>query len=166
MIKIGVVSDTHIPKRAKVLPKELINGLKGVDFIIHAGDWQSLEVYKELSKIAPVDGVAGNVDGEEIVKRFGRKKNFTIGRYNIGVVHGEGIRKTTEKRVIEAFKDEPVDLIIFGHSHIPLYKKSGEVWLFNPGSPTDKRRQMKYSFGIILLGAQINATHIYYSDKS
>jgi putative phosphoesterase len=166
MIKIGVVSDTHIPKRAKFLPKELINGLQGVDCIIHAGDWQSLEVYKELSKIAPVNGVAGNVDSEEIVKKFGRKKKLTIGRFNIGVIHGDGIRMTTEKRVIEAFKDDPVDLIIFGHSHIPLYKKSGDVWLFNPGSPTDKRRQEQYSFGIILLGAQINATHVYYSNKS
>ncbi|EGL83809.1 hypothetical protein CathTA2_0625 [Caldalkalibacillus thermarum TA2.A1] len=82
-MKIGVLSDTHVPKRAKALPAALLEGLKGLDFIIHAGDWQSLEVYDLLSRIAPVDGVAGNVDGEEIVRRFGLKGWPTLAKHII-----------------------------------------------------------------------------------
>jgi putative phosphoesterase len=166
MMNIGVISDTHMPKHAKQLPKALIQGLQGVDLIIHAGDWQTLEVYNELIKIAPVDGVAGNVDSAEIVERFGHKKILRFGSFTIGVVHGHGTNKTTEKRVIDAFKNNRVDLIIFGHSHIPLSKDCEGVWLFNPGSPTDKRRQAQFSFGILTLDKDLKARHVYYDDKA
>jgi putative phosphoesterase len=165
-MKIGVISDTHMPKRAKHLPKKLIQGLEGVDFIIHAGDWQTLDVYNELKKLAPVDGVAGNVDGEEIVERFGHKKKLTFGRFTIGIVHGHGTRKTTENRALDAFIDDPVDLIIFGHSHIPLYKDCGGVWLFNPGSPTDKRRQAQFSYGVLTIDTELKVKHVYFDDKT
>jgi putative phosphoesterase len=165
-MKIGVISDTHMPKRGKELPKTLVQGLKDVDLIIHAGDWQTLDVYDELRKIAAVEGVAGNVDGNDIVERFGYKKVLSFDRFTIGVVHGHGTSKTTEKRVLESFKDDHVDLIIFGHSHIPIYKSCDGVWLFNPGSPMDKRRQKQFSFGILTLDSEIKGKHIYYDDKA
>ncbi|MDQ0337486.1 putative phosphoesterase [Caldalkalibacillus uzonensis] len=166
-MKIGVVSDTHVPKRAKALPSALLKGLQGVDFIIHAGDWQSLEVYERLRRIAPVDGVAGNVDGEEIVRRFGLKKILTFGPYRIGVIHGHGgKRKETAKRAYETFAEDRVDIIIFGHSHIPYLKKRRGILLFNPGSPTDKRRQKLYSFGYLELQDKIEAKHIFFADRS
>lgn len=99
-MRIGVISDTHMPMRAKNLPQALVNGLQGVDYILHGGDWVSLAVAEELAKIAPVDGVAGNNDGDEIIARFGRQKILTFEGYQIGMVHGDGYRKTTEERAV------------------------------------------------------------------
>jgi uncharacterized protein len=164
-MRIGVVSDTHMPMRAKSLPQALVNGLQGVDYILHGGDWVSLHVAEELAKIAPVDGVAGNNDGDEIIARFGRQKVLTFQGFRIGIVHGDGYRKTTEERAYETFTDANVDIIIFGHSHIPYVEKRGQILLFNPGSPTDKRRQKEFSYGILELGEEITVSHYYYSDK-
>lgn len=165
-MRIGIVSDTHIPMRAKNLPQALVKGLQGVDYILHAGDWVSLYVAEELAKIAPVDGVAGNNDGDEIIARFGKEKILTFMGFRIGIVHGDGYRKTTEERAYETFADAQVDVIIFGHSHAPYAQQRGQVLLFNPGSPTDKRRQKEFSYGILDLGKEIVAQHFYYSDKS
>lgn len=165
-MKLGIVSDTHMPRSAKTLPKALVEGFQGVDKILHAGDWQSMWVYDELSLIAPVEGVAGNTDGWDIVDRFGQKKILNLNGWTIGLIHGDGISQTTEKRAYNAFQGEGVDLIVFGHSHIPLNVEYGGVILFNPGSPTDKRRQPQYSFGLITLGETIQAEHVFFDDKS
>jgi uncharacterized protein len=160
---IGVLSDTHIPYRSKRLPEFVLNQLKGVDLILHAGDWQTLEVYDLLSKIAPVEGVAGNTDGVEVVQRLGWKKIIEAGSYRIGLVHGHGgERSKTVDRALETFAHERVDMIIFGHSHIPYLEERKGIILFNPGSPTDKRRQPKYSFGLVQITNQIVAKHIYF----
>ncbi|GIP33157.1 metallophosphoesterase family protein [Paenibacillus sp. J2TS4] len=165
-MKIGILSDTHMPRYAKQLPKAVREGLEGVELIIHAGDWQSMWVYDELSLIAPVEGVAGNTDGWDIYERFGERKLLRLAEYKIGVVHGHGIGKTTEIRAYEAFQDESVDAIIFGHSHVPLNIRHEGVLLFNPGSPTDKRRQPLYSFGKMTLGEELTAEHVFFEDKS
>lgn len=165
-MKIGVVADTHVPKRAKNLPKKLLSGLKGVDLIIHAGDWVSVDVVNTLSSIAPLKGVVGNNDGAEIEKLFPKKQILTINGYKIGIVHGDGVKKTTVARAREAFIDDDVDMIIFGHSHKPYYEVVDGVVMFNPGSPTDKRRQPKYSYGIIELSNKIKAKHHYFIDRT
>ncbi|WP_010269292.1 metallophosphoesterase family protein [Paenibacillus senegalensis] len=165
-MKLGIVSDTHMPRSAKTLPKALVEGFQDVDRILHAGDWQSMWVYEELSLLAPVEGVAGNTDGWDIADRFGQRKILTLNGWTIGLIHGDGIGKTTEMRAYDAFQGDGVDLIIFGHSHIPLKVEHGGVLLFNPGSPTDKRRQPQYSFGLITLGETIQAEHVFFDDKS
>jgi putative phosphoesterase len=165
-MRIGVVADTHMPSRAKQLPEALIQGLHGVELILHAGDFTSPEVITQLETIAPVEGVAGNNDGEEIVSRFGRKKVLVYKGFHIGLVHGDGKSKTTERRAQEAFAAEEVDIIIFGHSHTPLMREVEGVLLFNSGSPTDKRRQPQFSYGILELGAELRAEHYFYDSKS
>lgn len=164
-MKVGVISDTHMPRFAKQLPKAVREGLEGVDLILHAGDWQSMWVYDELSLIAPVEGVAGNTDGWDIYDRFGRRKVIQLGGFKIGLVHGDGVGKTTEIRAFEAFKEDAVDAVIFGHSHVPLNIRHEGVLLFNPGSPTDKRRQPLYSFGLMTLGEEIKAEHVFFESK-
>ncbi|WP_409347026.1 metallophosphoesterase family protein [Paenibacillus sp. MBLB4367] len=152
MMIIGIVSDTHITGRARSLPDALVQGLRQVDAIIHAGDWVTMEVAEELSKFAPIHGVAGNGDGEELVRRFGRKTIVEFQGVRIGIVHGhEGPGKSTPERASRAFHDERTDLIVFGHSHIPFMERNGQTVLFNPGSPTDKRRQPDYSFGMLTI---------------
>jgi uncharacterized protein len=138
-LKIAVIADTHMPKRAKKLPQSLVNGIHDTDIIIHAGDWTTMEVYQELSLIAPVLGVSGNVDTPEVKDKVGEKLIIDKQGYKIGVVHGHlGKKKTTPERALEAFKGEALDLILFGHSHIPYKQYHGDILLFNPGSPTDK----------------------------
>ncbi|WP_227938205.1 metallophosphoesterase family protein [Alkalihalobacillus deserti] len=166
-MKIIVISDTHIPKRAKKLPEQLIVNLKQADLIIHAGDWQILEVYQELAGYGEVQGVIGNVDGQDIQERFPEKLIIEVHPFKIGVVHGHGKKLTTERRSLDAFKGEQVDCIVFGHSHIPVIKKTDDILLFNPGSVTDKRRQPCYSYGILTIKEDtIKAEHIFFDDKS
>jgi putative phosphoesterase len=164
-MRIGVVSDTHL-HNGKQLPKALITGLKGVDLILHAGDWINPDVTTLFESIAPIDGVAGNNDGNEIIQRFGLSKILELKKYRIGMVHGDGFRKTTERRAFETFSNQNVDVIIFGHSHIPLKRHQEGVLLFNPGSPTDKRRQSQYSYGILELKETMTSELYYYDDKS
>lgn len=166
-MKIGVVSDTHMPRHGKQLPRALRRGLAGTDIIIHAGDWQTLDVYKQFRAFAPVEGVAGNVDGPDIADAFGYKKVLQLGGCRIGLVHGHlGRGRTTPERARNAFKDGNVDIIVFGHSHIPFDEHIDGIRLFNPGSPTDKRRQPAFSYGLITLNEDISIEHIFYTDQS
>jgi len=165
-MKIIVLSDTHMPKREKFLPPRLVEELKVADLIIHAGDWQTIDVYNHLKTFAKVEGVFGNVDDEDIKDMFPEKRIVEAGRYKIGITHGHGSGKTTEKRAVQMFADERVDCIIFGHSHIPIKKDYKGILLFNPGSPTDRRRQEKYSFGVITIGESLEAEHIFFTKES
>ncbi|TWT02489.1 metallophosphoesterase family protein [Planomicrobium sp. CPCC 101079] len=166
MKKIVIVSDTHIPIRAKKLPQILIDACQEADFIIHAGDWQTMDVYYEFAAYAETDGVTGNVDPWEISDRIGKSKILEFGGLRIGVVHGDGIRQTTEQRAFDAFREEKVDIIVFGHSHIPVMREVEGVILFNPGSPTDKRTQPQYSFGLLEIGDSWELKHVFFDKES
>jgi len=161
-MKVGVLSDTHIPLKAKALPDEVLQAFKEVDYIIHAGDITSLEVLDTLSTLAPVIAVSGNVDPDKLQAILSDKEMITLNGYRIGVTHGHGGTGKTLDRVIKCFENDPVDCIIFGHSHIPYCKTINRVLLFNPGSPTDKRRNEFFSFGILELGDRIKAKHIFF----
>jgi len=165
-MKIGLVSDTHLSSRATGLPRALTEGLNGVDLILHAGDWIDERSCSLLERIAPIDGVAGNNDGPPIINRFGRRKIITVEGVHIGIVHGDGVKGTTEQRALDAFLGEKVDIILFGHSHIPHQSAHEGKILFNPGSPTDKRRQPQYSYGILTIDNGFTLSHHFYNDKS
>lgn len=161
-MKVGVLSDTHIPLRAKKLPHEVLQAFKKVDHIIHAGDIISYEVLDVLESLAPVTAVSGNVDPEQLQDVLGDKKIITLNGYRIGVTHGHGKSGRTLERAIKCFENDLVDCIIFGHSHIPYCEVRSQILLFNPGSPTDKRRNQFFSFGILELGNEIDAKHIFF----
>lgn len=165
MMLLGIISDTHMPSMARQLPDGLLRDMEKVDYILHAGDWNSMNVYERLSQLAPVDGVAGNTDGMEIVERFGYQKVLEFQSRKFGIVHGHGMRGSTENNALGAFKGEEVDCIIFGHSHIPLIRNVNGILLLNPGSPTDKRRQPQYSYSIVEIGEQLEAKHVFFDSK-
>jgi len=165
-MRIGVISDTHLSVRAEKLPDALIKGLAGVELILHAGDWVSPHVVGLVERIAPVEAVAGNNDGAELIARFGRSKLLNVGGVRIGLVHGDGVRKTTEERARETFLTDQPDIVVFGHSHVPFMQQIAGMLMLNPGSPTDKRWQPRYSYGLIELGADIRAWHEFYDDRS
>ncbi|MEF2966009.1 metallophosphoesterase family protein [Paenibacillus sp. M1] len=170
-MKIGVLSDTHMPRKAKTLPPPLVKAFRRADLIIHLGDWTSLEVLDQLVALAPVEGVAGNNDPADIVRRFGYHKVLTLGsgRLQIGLTHGflpEG-RGTAKDKALRTFEGRPLHAVLFGHSHQPLLEKKDGLLLFNPGSPTDRRRAPKYSFGILEVSASdIKAKHYFFDSKT
>mgnify|MGYP001175359294 FL=1 len=164
-MKVGVISDTHIPKRAKTLPEIVVKNFKDVEHIIHAGDIISMDVIYKLEDLAPVTAVAGNTDPSEFFERFGYKKVLTLGKFNIGIFHGHGTKGTTIDRSVKCFENDRVDCIIFGHSHIPYFQSHNEILLFNLGSPTDKRRNRYYSFGLMEIDEVISARIIYFNSE-
>ena len=168
-MKIGVVSDTHMPRFGRRLPAALRDGLTGasVELILHLGDLTSLEIVPLFEEIAPFDAVAGNNDGDEIRERYGRAKVLTVGGARIGMVHGDGQRGTTLKRALATFEGERLEALLFGHSHIPYRERHGPTWVVNPGSPTDKRRQPAFSYAILeIVGGRVDAALVFYRDRS
>lgn len=157
-MKIGILADTHIPERADQLPPEIAKGLKGVEMIIHAGDITDLKVLEALKKICPdIRAVYGNMDPDNVRQRLPEKLLINAGRYKIGVMHGYGHPGKLTEMMGEAFKNDNVDLIIFGHSHAPLNERIGSTLFFNPGSATDKIFAPYNSYGIIEINDKIHA---------
>lgn len=161
-MKVVILSDTHLPKRGTQLPERLLQELKSADQIIHAGDWSTIEVYEELVTYAPVFGVCGNVEDAKIFEELPDKQVVELNGYMIGIIHGHGNGKTTDRRAYDAFVDDDVEIIIFGHSHIPMLRYFKKKLLINPGSPTDKRTNPYYSFVIMNLEEEFSVKHVFF----
>lgn len=159
-MKFALVSDTHLPRFGRALPRALLDGFEreGIDRIVHAGDWTDPLAVDLLEAVAPVDGVAGNNDGLAIAERFGERLVLDLDGILVGVTHGHvgPASLTTPERALLAFIDiaGSLDAIVFGHSHVPLVDRlPGGTWLVNPGSPTDRRRQPAFTWAVLELGA-------------
>ncbi len=149
MAKAILLGDTHMPRFGRLLPGPLVEGLQGADVIIHVGDITDRFVLDLLRSYAPVEAVAGNNDPPELAAELGFTRIVEVGRLRFGLTHGHlGPGRTTPERAMRAFAGvaQPLDAICFGHSHIPLIKRVDGLWLLNPGSPTDRRRQPEFSF--------------------
>ena len=136
-----IISDTHVPARAKNLPSEVWDEVDRADVVIHAGDWVVPALLDELEDRATrLIGVFGNNDGAELRRRLPEVARATLDGLRVAVVHETGGKAGRELRADRDYQD--VDLLIFGHSHIPWDTVSpGGLRLMNPGSPTDRRRQ-------------------------
>ena len=150
-----MVSDTHLPRFGRALPRALVRGLQraAVTRILHLGDLTDPLAVQLFEAIAPFDAVAGNNDGKELRDRFGRRKVVTIEGVRIGMIHGDGKRGTTKSRALDAFGEDEADVILFGHSHRPMVAREGRRIVANPGSPTDKRLNPLYSYAILTVDA-------------
>ncbi|GCD42102.1 phosphoesterase [Streptomyces paromomycinus] len=136
------MSDTHLPKRAKALPPELLEQVARADVVVHAGDWvdtATLDLLEERSR--RLVGVYGNNDGPDLRARLPGVAYAELGGLSWGVVHETGQKQGRERRCAEQYPD--LDVLVFGHSHIPwdTTTEDGRLRLLNPGSPTDRRRQ-------------------------
>jgi uncharacterized protein len=167
-LTIGVVSDTHMYPEpyGRSLPKILLEELAKaqVGLILHAGDIFAPWVLDQLREIAPVLAVTGNGDGAEMRRLLPRSRVVIVGDHHIGLVHGhEGQGRSTPDRARATFAANPyVRCVVFGHSHQPLSRLQDEIILFNPGSPTDKRRAPYYSFGLLRVGTSIEPELVYF----
>ena len=160
-MKIGVISDTHIPDKAEDIPKKILDEFKHVDMVIHAGDLVDLSALEALKGVCGnVKAVWGNMDPEEVRKTLPQKETFKAGNFKVGLMHGWCHPAKLIELLTEAFKNDKVDLIIFGHSHCGLNEKKGGILFFNPGSATDKVFAPYNSYGIIEINDKIKATII------
>ena len=154
-MKIGVISDTHVPVAARSLPPAVFEIFKDSDLILHAGDIVDQSVLDELAVIAPVEAVAGNMDSTELHLRLPAKKVLKLGRYTVGLTHGK-YRIDMQKEMIR--RDfGAVDLIVYGHSHTPVWEKAFGIWFLNPGSPTDKQYAPYNSVAVLSIDDALSA---------
>ncbi|MFD9324936.1 metallophosphoesterase family protein [Streptomyces sp. NPDC060065] len=140
-MRLLLMSDTHLPKRARELPAPLLAELPLADIVIHAGDWVDIETLDLLeSRSARLIGVHGNNDGPDLRARLPEVAHAELGGLRFGVVHETGVAEGRERRCAVRFPD--LDVLVFGHSHIPWDTTTDTgLRLLNPGSPTDRRRQ-------------------------
>jgi putative phosphoesterase len=140
-MKLLLISDTHLPVRAKKLPEPVWDAVDEADVVIHAGDWVSVDLLDELTERAKrLIGCWGNNDGPELRRRLPEVARETLDGLRVAVVHETGGKQGRELRAEKAYPD--IDLLVFGHSHIPWDTTSPRgLRLLNPGSPTDRRSQ-------------------------
>jgi uncharacterized protein len=150
MTRVGVIADTHINSKKDELPKEILEAFKGVDMVIHAGDLIDLSVLDKLKRACKdVRAVYGNMDPEETRKVLPQKELIEVNGHKIGLAHGYGTPAGLVDILEKMFKDDNVDVVVFGHSHQPFNEKKGKTLYFNPGSPTDKVFAPFNSYGIL-----------------
>jgi putative phosphoesterase len=132
---VGLISDTHVPKRARCIPKKVFEIFENVDFIIHAGDLVELAVVDELEQLAPVLAVHGNMDGPEVSGALPRINSLKIFDWKIGVMHDPATLMGMNK-MIEIAKQNNFNVFVFGHTHYSSIRWSGKILFINPGSAT------------------------------
>lgn len=160
-MRIGVLSDTHL-QPGQFLPRSVWEALDGVDMILHAGDSVVSQILTDLKALAPVVAVRGNCDSWDL-QYLPEREVLEVGGAHIGLIHGDvGLGRATPDRAFSAFVGTHVDIVIFGHSHSPYLEWRNGILLFNPGSPTQKRREPHASIGLLQIASgEIKAGHIY-----
>ncbi len=145
-MRVAVLSDTHSPRFWKGCPPTVAAHLDGADLILHAGDVCTADVLDELAGYAPVQVVLGNNDGPGVAA-WGAPETLEtlIDGLDVAMIHDSGPRDGRMARMRRRFPN--ADLLVFGHSHIPLTEAAPGFRIFNPGSPTDKRRQPYRTLG-------------------
>ncbi len=133
---IGIISDTHVPVRAKEIPKQVFKIFDNVDFIIHAGDLVRLAVMDELEQLAPVLVVYGNMDGPEIRGKLPKMNSLKVFDWKIGVMHNPSALFGMSK-MREIVRMHDFNALVYGHTHSPNVKWERSTLFMNPGSPTN-----------------------------
>ena len=147
-VRAVVLADTHAPRRWRSCPPAVAQYLRAADLILHAGDVCTATVLDELSGYAPVRAVRGNNDGMDVAA-WGASETleFDLAGLAVAMVHDSGRAEGRCARLRRRFP--AARLVLFGHSHIPLDQAADNVRIFNPGSPTDRRRRPQGTIGLL-----------------
>jgi putative phosphoesterase len=139
--RLVIVSDTHVPQRARAIPDALWRAIEAADVVVHAGDWNAVPLLDEVeARAARLIAVRGNNDGPDFADRLPEVATADLDGVALALVHDSGQAAGRERRMDARFPS--VDVVVFGHSHIPWDSTTASgTRLLNPGSPTDKRRQ-------------------------
>jgi putative phosphoesterase len=136
--RVTVISDTHLPRGARRLPEACLELLRGADLIVHGGDFTAASVLDDLRALGPpVEAVYGNMDDPALRETLPEQRVVEAGGARIGVVHIPGPRIGREERLARRFAG--CDAVVYGHTHVPQVERFGELWILNPGSPTERR---------------------------
>ena len=145
---IAVISDTHLPRGARRLPDACVEWIEAADLLLHAGDLSTLDTLRELEAIGPpVAAVHGNVDTAELRGLLPAERVVEAGGARVAMLHDAGERGGRLERLRRRFGDR-ADAVVFGHSHLPLHEEDSDFQIFNPGSPTDRRRSPGHTMGL------------------
>ena len=153
-----VVSDTHLPRKGRELPRELLEALECTDAIVHLGDFTAVEVAAQLEGFGPMHAVHGNNDAVEIFARFPAELRMTVHGHRVAMIHGHRGGRTAE---VAAASIRDADVVLFGHSHKPNIVMRDSTLFFNPGSPIDRRWYPHRAFGIIDFTDNVVARHVF-----
>jgi putative phosphoesterase len=145
-MRLLIIADTHVPKRARALPEEIWREAEAADVVVHAGDWVKVDLLDELeARTHRLIGVYGNNDGPALRARLPEVARAELDGVRLAVVHETGDAKGRAQRCTAAFPD--TDVLVFGHSHIPWDSVTDSgLRLLNPGSPTDRRKQPECTY--------------------
>jgi putative phosphoesterase len=152
-MKVGVLSDTHLNRVTTSLRRIYERHLAELDAVLHAGDVVSIEVVRFLDH-GNFYGVHGNMDPPEVRQILPPLRVFELGGWRIGLTHGGGNPSLLEKRIEHLFSD--VDIVVYGHSHVPVCHMRSETLFINPGSATGLSRSGSNTIGILELGERIS----------
>jgi uncharacterized protein len=147
---LAIISDTHLPRGSRALPAECVERLRAADLILHAGDIATAQVLADLRALGPpVEAVYGNVDDAEVRALLPSARLVAAGPARIAMVHDAGPAAGRLARLRARFAAAGADAVVFGHSHIPMHERDPATGfqIFNPGSPTDRRRQPTHTMG-------------------
>ncbi len=146
-MRLAIISDTHLPRGTRALPGECVRRLREADAILHAGDFMELSVLAELEALGPpVHAVRGNVDSAELQARLPAVREVAVEGARIAMLHDAGPAAGRLSRMRRRFPD--AGAVVFGHSHIPLHERDDGFAIFNPGSPTERRRAPHHTMGM------------------
>jgi uncharacterized protein len=146
-VVVAVISDTHLPRGSRRIPDACLERMRSADLILHAGDFVTAEVVAELERLGPpLAAVHGNIDAEEVCRLLPAERAVDADGATIAIVHDAGPAAGRLERMRARFPE--ADAVVFGHSHIPLHQEREGFQIFNPGSPTDKRRQPLPTMGM------------------
>ncbi len=146
-MRIAVISDTHLPRGPRRLPERCVELLTEAEMIIHAGDFSDASVHSQIASFGPLVAVHGNVDSAELRAELPAATAIDVEGTTIAVIHDAGPAKGRLARMHTRFPD--ADAVVFGHSHMPLHESDPSGFqIFNPGSPTERRRAPTHTMGI------------------
>jgi uncharacterized protein len=146
---IAVLADTHMPKGGRALPPRCVDLLREADTTLHAGDFFALETFQEIKSLSrgPVHAVYGNVDQPDLRKLLPETIEVDLDGIRLAMIHDSGPAKARLGRMRKRFPD--ADAVVFGHSHLPLHEEADGFQIFNPDSPTERRRAPRHSMGLL-----------------
>jgi putative phosphoesterase len=155
LMQIAILSDTHMPRGTRRLPGRCVELLQEADLILHAGDFMAVAVLTQLQAIGDVRGVHGNMDDAQLRAMLPATTIVELPGARIAMIHDAGPARGRLQRLRSAFPD--ADAVVFGHSHIPLHERGPDGFqIFNPGSPTERRRAPRHTMGAATLeGGQL-----------
>ncbi len=157
---IAVLADTHMPKGSRRLPERCVATVEAAEAVIHAGDFFAPAALEEVRALCPiVYAVHGNVDEASLRRSLSAELEVEVGRKIVAVTHDAGPAKGRLARLRRRFPT--ADAVVFGHSHLPLHEVEGSFQIFNPGSPTERRRAPRASMGVLHHGEGLAFEHVW-----